>query len=303
MIQETFRRETFINADTGEIITGREIELQLLREQQQAVSNKIKGLQKKKEKSEFGEFVGETLGGFNFSHYIELMNLMRTPNGKFDGALAFRFIYLSTYMDFDNNLRFGISFRGKYTGYMREKDLGEVMGLSRNHVTKFKQNLIKLEILSIDSETGIMHINTRYCHKGKLKNSLKGESVRVFENGIQTTYKNSLPKEHKKLGMFIQLLPYLNIQHNVLCFNVEEEQPKEIKPLSIQDICRIVGYQVKNARRLERELITITVGEEPALMLHWHNLAYVYSINPKIFYRGNDMKSLRALINLFNMRG
>lgn len=57
-----------------------------------------------------------------------------------------------------------------------------------------------------------------------------------------------------------------------------------------------------NARRLEKELITTTVGEELAMMLYWHNFAYVYSINPKVFYRGSDMESLKAVINLFNMR-
>lgn len=302
MINEAFRQETFVNTATGEVLRGKDIELQLLMEQEQTHDNKIRGLNKKKGKSKFGEFVGESLGEFNFSHYTELMTIMITPKGEFDSALAFRFIYLSTFMDFDNNLRFGGSFRGKETLYMTEKDLGEVMGLSRNHITKFKNSLIDLDILAIDSETGIMHINTKHCHKGKLKNSLKGESVRVFEDGIKKIYKGSLPQQHKKLGMFMQLLPYLNIQHNVLCFNVQEEQLREIKPLSIQDICHIVGYSVAQARRLERELITTTVGEESAMMVHWHNFAYVYSINPKVFYRGNDMESLKSVINLFSIR-
>lgn len=64
----------------------------------------------------------------------------------------------------------------------------------------------------------------------------------------------------------------------------------------------MLGYNVKNARRIEKDLISITVGGKPLMMLHWHNFAYMYSINPRIFYKGNDIESLQSLINLFDIR-
>lgn len=296
------RNDEFIHYGTGEILTGQQILIETLQEQHEAHNRKLEGLNKRKSKDEFNVAVDEHLGSFNFSHYKEVLELIKTDKGEFDGALAFRFIYLSTFMDFENNLRWGQSFRDKDRGYMRKKDLGEVLGLSRNHVTKFRQRLIELNILSIDASTGIMNINSRVCHKGKLKNSLKGKSVRVFEDGIQKIYKSSLPKEHKRLGIFIQLLPYLNIQHNILCFNVDEERPRKIEPLSIQDICCIVGHKLKNARRLESDLIKTTVGDEALVMKHTKYCSIVYSINPRMFYKGNDIKELQTLINLFDVK-
>lgn len=295
------RNDEFIHFETGEVFTGQQILIGTLSEQQEAHNRKIEGLNKRKSKEEFNVAVDGQLGSFNFSHYKEVLELMKTDKGDFEGALAFRFIYLSTFMDFENKLRWGQSFRGKDRGYMIEKDLGEVLGLSRNHVTKFKQRLIELNILSIDASTGIMNINSKVCHKGKLKNSLKGESVRVFEDGIQNLYKSSSPKEHKRLGIFIQLLPYLNTQHNILCFNTEEVEPKHIQPLNIQDICKVVGHSLAHARRLEGELIRTTVGTEALVMKHTKYCSTVYSINPRVFYKGNDIKELQALINLFDV--
>lgn len=295
-------KDKFTNHATGEVVTGEQIMCEVLQEKQEAHDRKLVGLNKRKSKEKLHITISGYLGSFNFSHYKEVLELMKTDKGEFDGALAFRFIYLSTFMDFENNLRWGQSFRDKDRGYMMEKDLGEVLGLSRNHVTKFKQRLIELKILSIDSKTGIMHIDARFCHKGKIKNSLKGESVRIFEDGIQKIYRNSLPKEHKRAGIFIQLLPYLNIQHNVLCFNIDEERAREINPLTIQDICTIIGHNLKNARRLENELIKTTVGNEPVLMKHTKFSSTVYSINPKIFYKGNNIEELKALINLFDIK-
>lgn len=297
-----FRKEIFINKDTGQVLSGKELEIQYLKSKNEALDRKQKGLDKRKKKEAFEECISTRLGAFNFTHYSETLKLMETEGAEVDSAFIFRFIYLTTFMDFDNVLRYGAKFRGKDKLIMEVKDLGEVMGLSRNHVTKFKQKLIDLKLISIDDETGTMTVNTKYCHKGKLKNSLKGSSIRVFEEGVKELYRASNSKEHKKLGLFIQLLPYLNVQHNVLCKNTEETNPAEIKPLTIQDICRVLGYNVKNARRIEKDLISITVGGKPLMMLHWHNFAYMYSINPRIFYKGNDIESLQSLINLFDIR-
>lgn len=293
--------QRFTCLNTNETITGKEIFKKLILADEEAHNNKLKGLKKRKSRDLFKKLIDSELGTFNFSHYENVLKLFITDKGVFDGALAFRFIYLTTFMDFDNNLRWGKNFRNKNRGYMREKDLDEVLMLSRNQATKFKQALIGLDILFIDEETGLMKINTKLCHKGKIKNSLKKESTRVFEGGIQDMYKMSSSKEHKRLGIFIQLLPYLNIKHNILCLNVEESDPFNICPLTIQDICNITGYTIKNANRLERELLKSTVGNNPVMMKHIKYNSTMYSINPKVFYKGSSIEELEALITLFKI--
>lgn len=275
--------------------------LEELKQAQRASEKQSEAYKKIKSKEVFKMLVDEALGSFIFSHYEEVLKIIVDDKGEFDGALAFRFIYLSTFMDYDNKLRFGASYRLKDRGYMLEKDLKEVLGLSKKQIWETKNRLIDLGLLGINEDKTI-NINIKYCHKGAIKNSLKGESIRVFEEGIQYLYKNSLPKEHKRLGMFIKLIPYLNKQHNILCFNPEEEKPLKILPLSIQDICNIVGHSVKNARRLEGELLKITVAGQPLMMKNSKFNSIIYSINPKLFYKGNNIESLQSLINLFYIK-
>lgn len=290
----------------GEYIEGQEVynrvKAEVLQEQQEIRNKRAESLNRRKSKEALNMLIAEEMGAFMFSHYEEVINKIVDNKGLFDGALAFRFIYLSTFIDYDNNLLWGKSFRGKNTAPMLEGDLKEVWGLSRNQVTKDKNKLIKLGLLIVNEETKELSINIKYCHKGKIKNSLKGESIRVFEKAIQELYRNSLPKEHKRLGIFIKLIPFLNTQHNILCFNAEEERAIMIKPLSIQDICKIVNHAVKNARRLEGELLKITVNEQPLLMKHTKFNSMVYSVNPKLFYKGNNIEQLTALINLFYIK-
>lgn len=275
--------------------------LEELKEGKRVSAKQSEAYKKIKSKDTLKMLVDESLGGFIFSHYEEILNILIDEKGGFDGALVFRFIYLSTFMDYNNKLRFGASYRLKDRGDMIEKDLKEILGLSKKQVWEFKNKVINLGLLTI-SKDNTLTINIKYCHKGAIKNSLKGDSIRIFEEGIQQLYRNSLPKEHKRLGMLIKLIPYLNKQHNILCFNVEEEKPLNILPLSIQDICNIVGHAVKNARRLEGELLKITVGGQPLIMKHSKFNSMIYSINPKLFYKGDNIESLQALINLFYIK-
>lgn len=274
----------------------------ILQEIKETNVKRAEGLNKRKSKEALNMLISEEMGKFIFSHYEEVINKIVDEKGKFDSALAFRFLYLSTFIDYDNKLKWGECFRGKHTASMLEKDLKEVWGLGKVQTIKDKTKLINLGLLIVDEETKELSINIRYCHKGKIKNSLKGESIRVFEKAIQEIYIDSLPKEHKRLGIFIKLIPFLNTQHNILCFNTEEERAIMINPLSIQDICKIVNHTVKNARRLEGELLKTTVNEQPLLMKHTKFNSVVYSINPKLFYKGNNIEQLTALINLFYVK-
>lgn len=267
--------------------------------EQKRKSNKQKEAHKKiKSKEEFKVLIDKSLGSFFFSHFNEVLNIFNDEKGNFDGALAFRFIYLCTFIDYDNKLRWGNNFRGKHRTEMLESDLKEVLGLSRNQIAKDKQKFVDLGALKINKDK-TMSIDFNYCHKGKYKNSFNGESIRIFENGIQQLYKASIPKEHKRLGFFIKLNSYLNKENNILCFNPEEENLIELLPLSIQDICKITGYAVNNARRLESELLKITVGNEYLVMKHMKYYSVIYSINPRIFYRGSSLENLQSLIDLF----
>lgn len=294
-------RDEFTNLSTGEILTGQQIVKEVLKEQQESHKRQLEGLNKVKQRNEFQDTLFQEFGSFIFTHYQELIELLKDDSGKFDSAFAFRFIYLSTFMDYDNKLRFGAMFRGKHTSYLTMKDLSEVMGLSKNQITKFKNQLLKMELISIEEDNTII-INKKFCKKGKLTKEFKRDSIRCFEEAIQELYMNSTAKEHKRLGLLIQLLPYLNFNHNVLCWNPEELKAENLKELKIQDICRIVGHEVKNPKRLQNELFKITIGGKYVIgKFMYGRCPEAFIINPSVYYKGNSLEELKGIMNLFKL--
>ncbi|MDU2459632.1 MAG: hypothetical protein E7D28_06695 [Clostridium sp.] len=291
----------FVDISTGEVLTGKQIVDEVLQYQQEAHQRKLDWLDKAKKRNELQETLLQEFGSFIFTHYQELIELLRNESGSFDSSFAFRFIYLSTFMDFDNKLRFGIKFRNKHTSYMTIRDFPEVLGLSKNQVTKFKNQLLKMDLLFINKD-GTLRINKKFCKKGKLSEEFKRDSIRCFEEGIQELYLNSTAKEHKRLGILIQLLPYLNFNHNVLCWNPEELEAGKLKELKIQDICRIVGQDVAHARRFQSELFKITVnGKYVVGKFMYGRCPEAFIINPSVYYKGNSLEELRGIMNLFRL--
>lgn len=292
-----------VDPTTGEFVVayGKE---ELIEYKIQARENKAKGYEIRKNKNKLSMLVDEELGSFYFNKYTELLEQTKTDKGKYDTALVFRFLYLCTYLGFDGVLMYGGYRNNKHHDLMQEKDLQEVLQIDRKQVRQTKERLVELGLVEI-TEQGHIKVNKKYCKKGNITMADKeGKNiVRVFDQGIQKLYKATLPKEHKRLGLLVPLLPYLNIQYNVLCHNIEETQASKIEPLSIQEVCSIVGYNVNNARRLEKELIGATVGQEPCFMVSISAYAVIYTINPRLFYRGNDVKSLQSVIDMFKIKG
>ena len=87
-----FRKEIFINKDTGQVLSGKELEIQYLKSKNEALDRKQKGLDKRKKKEAFEECISTRLGAFNFTHYSETLKLMETEGAEVDSAFIFRFI-------------------------------------------------------------------------------------------------------------------------------------------------------------------------------------------------------------------
>ena len=92
----------YMDVETGESIVGAiktEEELLKLQEAQERKDKRDKYL---KEKAEFESYIQANFGSFYFNNYMELWDKLTKENS----ALAFRFLYLCTYADYDGYLRF-----------------------------------------------------------------------------------------------------------------------------------------------------------------------------------------------------
>lgn len=245
-----------------------------------------------KNKDIFNVMIEDNFGGFYFIMYDRLLEEV------LEEQYRFRFTYLCTYMDYDNKLKFG---NGKGDSkLMLEKDLEEVLMLSKRETIRTKKAFIKYGLITIDKDKTIT-INKKYAIKGKIgKRDLK-RSVRIMEYGIREMYTKANAREHKRLDIFNRLLPYVNYNHNVLCKNPNESDIKKIEPLNLSELCDIVGYDKTKSVRLKNELLKIKVDGQLAMGIFESDNGKRIYINPKVYYKGRDIESLRALINMFRI--
>lgn len=252
--------------------------------------NQKEGLEKKKSADKLHKFIDGTFGNFYFSCYSRLLNL------NMDKQYKFRFIYLCTYINYKNQLEYGNS-KGQ-SKLMLEKDLQEVLGLSERETRNTKNELKKNKLLIVNKDR-TLSVNATYCVKGKINKRKLKESIRVMENGIRELYKKADSREHKRLALLIELLPYINMQHNIICSNPEVSNMKDINPLNMTEIMQKVGY--KNLTRLKNDLLNLTVNGELVFAITQTKYGKFISINPRIYYKGTRLKDLNWLCGIYKV--
>ena len=245
-----------------------------------------------REQDEFEILLRDTCGKFCFNLYSNLLNL------NIENQYLARFVYLCTYMDYDNKIHYGKT----NNGLAVESDLQEILNLKKDTFGDTKKVFISNKLIIINEDKTIT-INRKYALKGKINNDkLKKGGTRMFEYGIKDIYENAKgTSEHKRIGMLIKLLPCVNYDWNVLCCNPEEKKDSEVVPLTMKDICRVVGYTENQSSRLKKELLKMKIGGKSVFVMHTLNDREAFSINPKLYYKGDNINAIRFLVALFNM--
>jgi len=254
---------------------------------EQAKKDEVK--KSRKNDSEIAELIRE-FGEFYFSCYKNVLKL------KLDRQYLFRFIYLCTMMNYDNKIVYGNA--KDENNLALEKDLQEILKLSKRETITTKNELIKHKLIKINDDKTIT-VNNKYAVKGKIdKRKLKG-SVRTMEKGIQELYNKAKATEHKKLGLLIELLPYVNFQHNVLCHNPEETEISKIQAITLYELAKIFGA---NQTRLKNDLFKLRVNDEIVIGLFSKDTGIHIYVNPRVYYKGNNIDDLKALTNMFRIK-
>lgn len=289
--------DEYVNVNTGEYLgEGIFLSKEYIEKKQETQVNKVEGYSKKKKKDEFSKYMNSNFGSFYFNNYMKLLKKLNNNT-----ALLFRFLYLCTYADYDGYLKYGNYSYGVNHGYMTEKDFDEVFKMSKAMITKLKKELYDNNLIIKSKMDDRLIINGSFYTRGELCLGDMLESSRVFDDGIKELYEKSNPREHKRIGVVIPLLPFLNKYHNILCNKPLERELKYIEPLTLREMCKIIGYDITNEDRLRKQLQNITVKNNPLVAYVSHAKAKFFVVNPALFYKGNCLDDLKGVINLFKV--
>lgn len=151
-----------------------------------------------------------------------------------------RLIFLNTFLDYETGL---LLESGKA---IKRKDLQRLLKLSRPTVNDFWDEVSPYYLSQ--TADGALTTNAEIFKRGKLKG--QNELYRKFyNNGIRTLYEMAF-KKCTHLGYLFMLLPYVNIQFNVLCDNPLEDELDKVNFLTVKEFCERIGYDYNHISRL-----------------------------------------------------
>lgn len=211
-----------------------------------------------------------------------------------------RLIYLQTFCDFAEDKGNRLKLNTKQD--MRRSDLQKVLGLSYDATSAFCKEVFPNYLTEDDN--GLIFSNLDVFVRGKIE---PGSSYyRAYVQGIKKLYQETPKTKHRHIGYLFQLVPFINVEFNAICWNPEERDIAEIEFMTLDELCDLIDYDKNRRDRLlsiykqltfevmdkhgvRRERFLSIVGD--GLDKGNHRLF----INPRVLYSGSDYKQVAIL--------
>lgn len=276
-----------VDEDTGEVTEAKAVIIpigsRVITPKQQEAYDELKERQIKRE---MRRKIQDELGYFYF--------VMREHEfGKLSAESSARLVYLCTFLDYDNK------FMITNHRIMKKSDLKEILFVSARTALNFWKEVEDTYIVDLGKDG--LRLNNPNIIRGCITSSEKIYK-KFYIDGIRKVYRVCPISKHKYLGYIFKLLPYVNTEYNMLCRNPDEEELKEIVPLTATEICRLIGYDETNVGRLTQLYKKLTFenqGEEEYFLSFIYNQSGLRSlrafINPHILYSGSNYERVKVV--------
>lgn len=209
-----------------------------------------------------------------------------------------RLVYLGTFIKYGTD-RLYLTERTPLT----KKLLPEVMGVSEDTVSRF---LEEVQEYIFEDEEHNLHIQNPTFIRGKLP-SENGGYQKIYIDAARKLYTETPVKNHKQLGYIFLMLPFISIEHSILCHRPFAKDVKDIQPMTLKEFCEAVGlaYNRTTISRLKKGYsdIQFMVHGFPELFCAFvsdgqnHDRDRII-VNPRILYSGRDPEQVRNLLQL-----
>lgn len=237
-------------------------------------------------------------GGFILAFFKELrMFEARFPKlTKQDTA---RLMYIGTFIAWETNRLQSDNGKKHYT----KNDLEELVEMSRKRFNEFFKRLEKADIIH-EKATGELFLNPTVFYRGDLKNheyDIKDfKYTRLFKKTVRELYSQFKGRKLAQLANIYSVLPFISFGTNIVCYNPEETSEDLIRPMPLNKLAVLLGYE--DNHKLKRALETIKVDNNPVFWVapNVHDKrAFRIIVNPRVVFAG-DGESLRAVKAMFN---
>lgn len=207
-----------------------------------------------------------------------------------------RLIYLNSFVGYDDN-KLMLTQRTP----MKHRDLAEILNVSKSTITRFWKEVSPAYIT--ESDSGLIFSNNIIFKRGSIKNAKEYlQYQKIYINGVRKLYEATERNNHRQLGYLFKLLPFINLEYNMLCYNPLETDIEKIELVSIADFCKMIGYDIAHLNKLMSiyRSIQFDVGGryERFCAITYDginkNNAKIF-VNPHILYCGSDYNKVEIL--------
>jgi hypothetical protein len=207
-----------------------------------------------------------------------------------------------------------LMFVGTYTGYRNgrlqhdngrvidKKSLETLVGMSRNKFSEFYRKLISEDILQ--ENNGELFVNPAVFYRGPIKESGyqldEYRHTRLFRKTVRDLYELYKGRKTGQLAVIYAVLPFLNFNTNVVCFNPKENNEDELRPMNLENLSALLGY--KDTQKLKRALDSVKIDNQRVFWLPQNvndKRQKRIVVNPRVVFAGSA-ESLKAIKVLFN---
>lgn len=273
--------EIFVNLDTGEYIQLEDGDrLKIIKK------NQVEAIEKNKKISQLNKEMKEwnnELGGFIFVLFKYCNNILSQHKEILIEDIT-KLFYLATYVNNNGYLVY-------HNKYMKKDDIQMLLNMCREKFSIFFKKMINLNIFIQDNQNNII-INKEYFTKGSIDKDMKKyyDYTRMYIKTIRYLFENVSIRDHRRLGNYFKIIPYIHRQQNVLCRN-PESKIEDIQLMTLYDLKDVIGYSKNGIKGFIKEMLSIKLENGESIIGFfvtdpdfWKSVVIV---NPKVFYGGN----------------
>lgn len=306
-------KETGEDISTGYVVMSVE-EAKRRREYGKALGERQEAGQRRYLKHKGQKEKSTETGAFIFSTF---KNCEKDFEGLAPQTLA-RLMYLATYLNYgDNKLMCSYDLsgigemarkvpkKGEHPAQfipMKKSTMKKILHLSDTPFAEFYDEIIAREYLQ-EKEDGL-YLSRGYFYKDAqfpvdIPNGKR--SVRIYIRQLVNLYQSLVPRQHKHLGYIFMLMPFINLEWNIVCHQPLATELECIQPMTLGEFCDMIEYDKSNARRLVKYYDAVSFDYHDRKM---RVVSFIHNereedmkiiINPYLLYAGNQWDRVAAL--------
>lgn len=213
---------------------------------------------------------------------------------------AARLVFINTYSDYTSGGLNKLFKNPKTKIPVMRRDLPDILRLSRKAADEFFNETSPKYLIKSDDDA--LSVNGSIFLRGRLKRKQYNPYQKIYIDGVRKLYSMVQPSQHKHLGYLFKMLPYVNLEYNVLCHNPLESNLDDIQLMTVSEFCGAIGYDISNWHRLNKIYKNLRFDVDGkqvrfcAFVTDGGNTSDMrIFVNPRVLYNGSDFNKVEVL--------